>query len=71
MTQLIVSVKDDKNASIIKELLKDLSFIDKIQEINSVEEELTSEEQLENVKKHILELKSQHKDMSVKVDWKG
>ncbi|MBD0401245.1 hypothetical protein [Flammeovirga sp. EKP202] len=71
MTQLIVSVKDDKNASIIKELLKDLSFIDKIQEINSVEEELSSEEQLENVKKHILALKSEHKDISVKVDWKG
>ncbi|WP_044200836.1 hypothetical protein [Flammeovirga sp. OC4] len=71
MTQLIVSVKDDKNASIIKELLKDLSFIDKIQEINSVEEDLSSEEQLENVKKHILALKSEHKDISVKVDWKG
>ncbi|NME72069.1 hypothetical protein [Flammeovirga aprica] len=71
MTQLIVSVKDDKNALIIKELLKDLSFIDKIQEINEVEENLSSEEQLENVKKHILALKSQHKDISVKVDWKG
>lgn len=71
MTQLVVSIKDNKNASIIKELLKDLSFIEKIQEIKSDDTQLNAEDHLENVKKHILSLKEEHKDMSVKVDWKG
>lgn len=71
MTQFVVSVKDDKNALIVKELLKDLSFIDKIQEISSDDDSLSYEEQLESVKRHLLELKAQHKDISVKVDWKG
>jgi len=70
MTQLVVSVKDDKNASIIMDLLKDLSFIENIQEINDKHSNTSQEANLENVKRHILNLKQTHTDMSVKVDWK-
>lgn len=70
MTQLVVSVKDNKNASIIKELLKDLSFIEQIEEISDNDPRATSKDLEANVRKHIQDLKKQHKEMTVNVQWK-
>lgn len=70
MTQLVVSVKDNKNASIIKELLKDLSFIEQIEEISDSDPRATSKDPEDVVRKHIQDLKKQHKEMSVNVQWK-
>ena len=63
MTKLVISIENEKNASLVKDLLKDLSFIESI-------DELKEKVETENVLKHLEEIKRQ-KDVNISVQWKS
>ncbi|ANQ48206.1 hypothetical protein KMW28_11955 [Flammeovirga yaeyamensis] len=63
MTKLVISIENEKNASLVKDLLKDLSFIESI-------DELKEKVDTENVLKHLEDIKKQ-KDVNISVQWKS
>ncbi|OHX65248.1 hypothetical protein [Flammeovirga pacifica] len=64
MTKLVISIENEKNASLVKDLLKDLSFIESIDELKEKKIEK------ENVLQHLEEIKKQQ-DVNISIQWKS
>ncbi|AZQ61774.1 hypothetical protein EI427_05855 [Flammeovirga pectinis] len=70
MKQFLISIEDDKNANLVKELLKDLSFIKSINEIKSSATSNSKEITEDTLKSHILAFKTGHKELNINIELK-
>ncbi|NLR92674.1 MULTISPECIES: hypothetical protein [Flammeovirga] len=68
MTKLVISIENEQNASLVKNLLKDLSFVESIDELEVNQNE---KEEKENVLQHLEKIKKEQKDVNISIAWKS
>ncbi|MBB6460890.1 hypothetical protein [Flammeovirga kamogawensis] len=70
MKQFLISIEDDKNANLVKELLKDLSFVKSINEIKSSATSNSSEITEGTLKTQMIAFKAEHKNLNINIEFK-